>query len=898
MLAGLLLPPAAAQTTGTVTLEVTANNGDRDTATPGLQVDEGDEVRFIATFHGKTTGAGLAVIPPPQGSASASDYELLGSVGGSTGISLLTTAHTDETADSGGNGYRIVDDTETEDDETIVFVVTSSGGSFGSAATADGSSFTLGTPSRVTVTIRANDQPDTAPAFAATVADQTYTAGSAITPLPLPTATGGNGALSYTLTPDVASAVPGLVFDDDARTLSGTPTTAAAAVTLTLTAADADANTASNDAASLTFSVVVQAAPADTAPAFAATVGAQTYTVGTAVNFQLPEAGGGEGALAYTLTPAADIPDGLRFTANTRTLRGTPTTAAAAVTLTLTAADADANTAAADTATLTFSVVVQAAPPPDTMPAFAATVPAQNYIVGNAVNLRLPEASGGNGALTYTLTPAADIPDGLAFTAATRTLSGTPTTVTAAVTLAYTATDADGDTATLMFSVAVRDATAAGGLDALNQAILPQVARAIADQPHGAIARRVATARAGGRSSLAGLAAAQLKSFATLANDGADSKGLFGASDFALPLSGDGDSTIGSVGVWGGGEHRSIGGESGARDWDGDVFGFHLGVDARLRPGVLGGLMVSWSEVELDTSDDSATPSKGDYALDLTSAHPYLNWRAGDVEMWASLGYGSGELAITDDGGKSSADVTLTTAGLGGSRHLLMRAETELRLKGELQQSRLEADAANDARFNAIGADASRLRVAVEALRPATTTAGGQLQPSLEAGLRYDGGDGKSGGGAEVGGGLRYHNAARGVTLEGHARALLAHSGDADDWGVSGTLQLAPGADNQGLSLSLTPAYGNTGGGAQSLWDNGLRDNPATDAPRARMDLNIGYGMARIHGGLLAPYSEMTFGEDARRYRLGVRWALGETLDLKLTGERRARVWLEGKVRF
>ena len=44
------------------------------------------------------------------------------------------------------------------------------------------------------------------------------------TPIPtleLPPATGGDGELIYTLTPEV----PGLVFDDEARMLSGTPTT-------------------------------------------------------------------------------------------------------------------------------------------------------------------------------------------------------------------------------------------------------------------------------------------------------------------------------------------------------------------------------------------------------------------------------------------------------------------------------------------------------------------------------------------------------------------------------------------------------------------------------------------------------------------------------------------------
>ena len=49
---------------------------------------------------------------------------------------------------------------------------------------------------------------DTAPAFAVTVADQTYTEGEAVSPLTLPVASGGNGTLSYSLAPTV----PGLTF--------------------------------------------------------------------------------------------------------------------------------------------------------------------------------------------------------------------------------------------------------------------------------------------------------------------------------------------------------------------------------------------------------------------------------------------------------------------------------------------------------------------------------------------------------------------------------------------------------------------------------------------------------------------------------------------------------------
>ena len=62
--------------------------------------------------------------------------------------------------------------------------------------------------------------PDRPLSFQGAVEDRSYPAGQAITPLVLPAASGGRGTLTYSLLPDI----PGLSFDPDRRTLSGTPT--------------------------------------------------------------------------------------------------------------------------------------------------------------------------------------------------------------------------------------------------------------------------------------------------------------------------------------------------------------------------------------------------------------------------------------------------------------------------------------------------------------------------------------------------------------------------------------------------------------------------------------------------------------------------------------------------
>ena len=279
---------------------------------------------------------------------------------------------------------------------------------------------------------------DRDPSFGSrTIANQSYTAGSAIAALVLPASTGGNSPLTYSLAPNV----PGLQFTPATRTLSGTPTEAGIH-SMTYRVVDSD-----GDAATLTFALVVtKPAPRDTEPSFGAqTVANQTYTTGTAiVALVLPEATGGDRPLTYSLAP--NVP-GLQFTPATRTLSGTPTEAAIH-SMTYRVVDSDG-----DAATLTFALVVTKPAPRDTEPSFGRqTVANQTYTTGTAiVALVLPEATGGDSPLTYSLVP--NVP-GLQFTPATRTLSGTPTEA-AIHSMTYRVVDSDGDAATLTFVVRI-----------------------------------------------------------------------------------------------------------------------------------------------------------------------------------------------------------------------------------------------------------------------------------------------------------------------------------------------------------------------------------------------------------------------------------------------------------
>ena len=176
------------------------------------------------------------------------------------------------------------------------------------------------------------------------------------------------------------------------------------------------------------------------------TIANQAWTVGTAItSLTLPEATGGTGAKTYSLSPTT--PAGITFTASTRVLAGNPTATFTSATFTYTAEDEDGTTV-----DLTFTIVVAAAAVV-ALSFGTGAIDNQAWEVDTAESLTLPEATGGEGTITYSLSPT--LPTGVTFTVGTRVLAGTPTGRFASATFTYTAEDADGTTVDLTFTIVV-----------------------------------------------------------------------------------------------------------------------------------------------------------------------------------------------------------------------------------------------------------------------------------------------------------------------------------------------------------------------------------------------------------------------------------------------------------
>ena len=181
-------------------------------------------------------------------------------------------------------------------------------------------------------------------------------------------------------------------------------------------------------------------------------------TAGTEIDAtELPAAAGGSGDISYSVS---DLPAGLSFDADTRTLSGTPE-AAGTTEVTYTATDGDGATAE-----LTFSIMVN---PEldfgDVGSLFGAlnggagkANPASEHDAGNQwvvdhpiSTIQVPDDATlqqlGGGTPPYTLS-VSGLPAGVSFDSATRKIAGTPSEV-GAVVVTITVTDANGASASL-----------------------------------------------------------------------------------------------------------------------------------------------------------------------------------------------------------------------------------------------------------------------------------------------------------------------------------------------------------------------------------------------------------------------------------------------------------------
>ena len=334
-------------------------------------------------------------------------------------------------------------------------------------------------------------------------------------------------------------------------------------------------------------------------------------------------------------------------------------------------------------------------------------------------------------------------------------------------------------------------------------------------------------------------------------------------------------------------------------------FGGPLPLHGQMRMGIFGGdyelgRLLAGVAVAHGRGEGAATPAGLDrsYAAQstLTSVHPYAAFDLSqELTVWGQAGYGRGGMSLIESfvGGTGPAQagiyrtdnaLAMAAGGVRGELPEIAGFAFAVRSDAFLVRTASAAVTAPGAGNLAAGAaGASRLRAVLESSRSLAFAGGRRITPSIEIGVRQDGGDAETGLGLETGFGIVYAEPGLGLMVDATISMLVAHQdGRYDEWGFSGSVRFDPGAAGRGLTLSITPSFGASAQGADRLW--AMQDvgalMPYGGVPfdtGGHFAADLGYGMAGLGGrGTGTPYAGLTqSGMGYRSTRYGYRWEVG-----------------------
>ena len=408
-------------------------------------------------------------------------------------------------------------------------------------------------------------------------------------------------------------------------------------------------------------------------------------------------------------------------------------------------------------------------------------------------------------------------------------------------TFTFTLSNASGGNAWL------KDATATGTIensDPMPQAWLARFGRTIASQAVDAIASRMEGG--GGSHVTVGEQALSLSGGAGEPDDREEAarvlEALAGSDDEPAGTS---RSMTGRELLLGSSFQLSAGGEAGGSaftawgrfatgEFEADADGTRL--DGSVTTGFLGadvdagrwlaGIALSVSEGEGDFALMEGG-ARGEVESSLSAVYPYARLSLSDkVDVWGLAGYGTGALSLTqqnpntEDTKTYKTDIGMSMGAIGARGEVISPAEPDglaVALKSDAFWVRTTSERVPG--LMGSEADVNRVRLLVEGSR-SFEAGSGTLTPTLELGVRNDGGDAETGTGTEAGAGLRY--AGGGVTVEGSVRTLVTHEETGyEEWGASGAVRIDPGPSGEGLSLTVAPTWGAASSGVDRLWSLG-----------------------------------------------------------------------------
>ena len=331
----------------------------------------------------------------------------------------------------------------------------------------------------------------------------------------------------------------------------------------------------------------------------------------------------------------------------------------------------------------------------------------------------------------------------------------------------------------------------------------------------------------------------------------------------------------GILSFWSRGARSSFAGREEALSLGGDVRTTMVGADYAKGP-LVTGLSLSNSR----GLGEYAGVTGGQVASAVTGLYPWLGYTLSDrVSVWGVTGYGKGALTLTPGEGAaltSGLSMAMAAAGTRGALVAGGASGFELTFKADALWVGTSIDGVEGPGGNlaATATAVTRFRTGLEAARGYALAGRLSLRPSVEVGLRHDGGDAETGAGLDVGGGLVVSDTSTGLAVDLRVRMLAMHQADGfRERGMALSLSYNPTPRTPlGLTARVAPSWGGQAtSGAEALWGRetmaGLAQHGGADG--TRLEAEIGYGLPVSRRFVGTPTFGVGTSEMGRDYRLG-----------------------------
>ena len=368
---------------------------------------------------------------------------------------------------------------------------------------------------------------------------------------------------------------------------------------------------------------------------------------------------------------------------------------------------------------------------------------------------------------------------------------------------------------------------------------------------------------------------------------------LLTGSDFALNR----ETRGGILSFWSRGARSHFAGREGTLGLSGDVRTTMVGADYAKGP-LVAGLSLSHSR----GLGEYAGVAAGQVASSVTGLYPWLGYKATDrVTVWGVAGYGRGGLLLTPDSGPALESGLSMAMAAAGTRGELIAGGADgfaLAFKADALWVGTAIDGVDGAagRLKATDAAVTRFRTGLEGSRDYALAGRLSLRPSVEVGLRHDGGDAETGAGMDVGGGLVVSDASTGLSVDVRVRMLVVHQAEGfRERGMALSLSYNPTPSTPlGFTARVAPSWGGeAASGAEAMWGRETMAGMAHGglASGNRLDGEVGYGLpvgSRFVGTPRFGVGTSEYGRDYRLgYSLGALGGEGTTFELGVDAQRR-----------